>query len=87
MLQSGPVPARTEPLHSSQSGQQEGQNRVYGEEAGGKIIINVFCTLPLHPVDGVIVWLIEEYIWVYSGSKIWSINQGFGEIIWVPYLF
>lgn len=62
VLQSGPVPARTEPLHPSQSGQQEGPNRVYGEEAGGKIIICVFCALPLRPVDVVVVWLIEANV-------------------------
>lgn len=63
MLQSGPVPTWTEPLHPSQSGQQEGPNRVYGEEAGGKIIIRVFSALPLRPVDGVVVvLLIEVYV-------------------------
>lgn len=36
VLQPGALPARPEPLHPRQPGQQEGPHRVPGEEAGGK---------------------------------------------------
>ena len=40
MLCTGALCAVTEPLHTCQSGKQEGENRIAGEKAGGQLCFN-----------------------------------------------